>query len=207
MYQYSNYWSKPGTIATELPKNKTGLGLPTYGYIIRNLDGPGQPRNENWNHYLNQRHFVKLALQSGGVKHWDSGGMVPWIGGTATQPISWYVNTGEKFFISIEDSASAYAKYRWAKAQGYAGIMVYQIGADWLEDEQKSEVFRGVMAAKADTTIVVPPPVLPQLLWYNYRSKTFPDTAIGLPVGAQILGYSYSSSTKRLTVKYLEPKK
>lgn len=208
MYEYSNYWSKPGTIATELPKSKTGLGLPTYGYIIRNLDGPGQPRNQNWNHYMNQRHILHLALQNGGVRRWDSGAKVPWVGGTATAPISWYASAGEKFFISYEDSASAYEKVKWLRAQGYGGLMVYQIGADWMESTQKSEVFRGAMKAMDDSVIVTPPPIDPPvLLWYRYKSRTFPDSSISLPVGSQILGYTYSSSTKKLTVKYLEPKR
>lgn len=147
-YHYANSGPTSWIEAGFLP-SRLGLGIPFYGYCYRGLRRPGEPRGSVWPQYMPYP-FVLEALKYGGVRSWDEGAAVPWISGTATRSIGWYVNAGESFFITYDDSASIAAKLRWAAGLGLGGVMIYELWQGWVKDAApggKDPLMRAVEAA------------------------------------------------------------
>jgi GH18 family chitinase len=126
-------WIKKGFHATKL-----GLGIPFYGYCYRGKSTPAEPRGNVWPQYIPYP-LVLDALKHGGTRYWDEGANVPWAAGRASQPISWYVNAGEEFYITYEDSMSIDAKVRWAQTLGLGGIMIYELWQGWNKNARGRE--------------------------------------------------------------------
>ena len=129
------------------PANKIGIGIPLYGYIYNGPSAPEQPRNNSWPQYITYR-TSERALLLGGTKHWENSARVPWIGGTATTNIGWYVSAGQAFYITYDDTISLREKVRWAKNLGLGGIMVYELWHGWDNSKpigQKDGLLRAIV--------------------------------------------------------------
>lgn len=172
-------------IADGMPASKIAIGVPFYGYCYRGKNAPGQPRNGVWPQYIPYQ-MIRRGLENGGRYHWDEGGRVPWVGGTATAAISWYVNPGEQFYITFDDSASIVEKVRWARQLGLGGIMIYELWQGWIPAElpgRKDPLLRALVREVGNPLVTPPsgsltvePSVLPagggqvRLMWSSTRA-------------------------------------
>ena len=118
-------------------KSKLGAGMGFYGWNYRTHAGPGEAVTSPVGGYVDHYAYIPQLIANGGSKHWDDECKVPYLSGTAignlgpTNYGGWGVLAGEKFWTSFEDSQSVSEKTKWAKANGLAGIMIYDISMDF----------------------------------------------------------------------------
>ena len=114
---------------------RIGLGIPTYGYILRNVDGLFQPMA---NPDYGSAHYQTIeALKSnGGVEEWDDVRKVRSIHGTALNNAGsvYYgsdgINAGQKFYAVGENPQSLQEKINWMNANNFGGVMTYDFVSD-----------------------------------------------------------------------------
>ncbi|HLP18642.1 MAG TPA: glycosyl hydrolase family 18 protein, partial [Bacteroidota bacterium] len=173
---------------------RIGLGVPTYGYILRNVDGLFQPMA---NPDYGSAHYQTIeALKSnGGVEEWDDVRKVRSIHGTAARTVGsvYYgsdgINAGQKFYAVGENPQSLQEKVNWMNQNNFGGIMTYDFVSD-LDPSQSlasgkrnplQRVVANALGSGGSTPNVVP-------------MGTFSASAATLPSGGGTVTLSWTSS-------------
>lgn len=111
--------------------SKIGLGIPTYGYILRNVDTLFQPMTNNADYGSAHYQVIEALKGNGGTEVWDDVRKVRNIHGTALRDtLTVYyqsdgITAGTKFLAVGESPRSIREKVSWLKAQNLGGIMIY----------------------------------------------------------------------------------
>jgi chitinase len=100
------------------PKDKLVLGLPCYGRSFLAAQWYTPVTGKSSREYITW-HTTRDLIKAGWVRVWDAEAGVPYLR-----------KDGETELISYEDEESALAKGAWAKAQGFRGIMFWEISQD-----------------------------------------------------------------------------
>ncbi len=117
-------------ISQGIAAQKVGCGLPFYGFVYIGNDAPGQQRKGH-PQYISYRQALK-TLEHGGVRRWEEGAQVPWIGGIANSDMEWPLpKKGERFYITYDDTTSLRLKIDWAKQMNVGGFMIFDLWRGW----------------------------------------------------------------------------
>jgi GH18 family chitinase len=144
---------------------RIGLGIPAFGYILRNVDGLFQPMANP--DYGNAHYQVIEALKSnGGVEEWDDARKVRSIHGTALRNAGsvYYgsdgINAGQKFFATGENPQSLGEKIQWMNANNFGGVMTYEFVSDLDYTQSIVSGRRNPLQRSIATALGSPPPPL-----------------------------------------------
>ena len=165
------------------PKSKLVFGIPSYGFMFRNVDGIFQNYGQQSGNAL-EFNLLSLpnALASGGVQGWDDIAKEPYIAGTATKTFTMRatnsgtitISAGQKFFITFENQQSLQAKWDYIRNGSFGGIFLYDVGGD-LDPAKVTGTYTPLhtaLAAIAGGTPPVPDPTV-----------TFSASPASLPFG------------------------
>ncbi|MGE5316339.1 MAG: glycosyl hydrolase family 18 protein [Acidobacteriota bacterium] len=114
---------------------RIGLGIPTYGYILRNVDGLFQPM-ANADYGSAHYQTIEALKSNGGVEEWDDVRKVRSIRGTAQRAAGsvYYgsdgINAGQKFYATGENPQSLQEKIKWMYENNFGGVMTYDFVSD-----------------------------------------------------------------------------
>lgn len=106
-----DYWNRRRGV----PKTKLLIGQPMYGFVFSGATGPGATYSGSAT-YSDYRSIV--ADLPTWTRHWDDTAKANW----ATTPDGGYV--------TWDDPRTAAMKARWAKENGYAGAIVWELSQD-----------------------------------------------------------------------------
>ncbi len=107
-----DYWNRKRGV----PKSKLLIGQPVYGFVFSGATAPGATYSGAAT-YSDYRSIVE-ALPTW-TRHWDDTAKANW----ATTP------AGE--YVTWDDPRTAAMKARWAKENGYAGAIVWELSQDY----------------------------------------------------------------------------
>lgn len=114
---------------------KVGVGIPTFGWVMKDVDGIMQAmKNANYG-YAKYQQCIAM-LDNGGSEGWDDERKVPYIAGTALRSeggTGWRepgVLAGQKFFATYENPRSMQEKAIWVRENNLGGIMLYDLTTD-----------------------------------------------------------------------------
>jgi len=104
-----------------VPKEKILIGIPFYGrqFSASRLYGPATGGTD-----LNYRDIFPM-IGSGWTRYWDNAAQAPYL-----------LNTGRTLFITYDDSASVAVKFKYALDKRIAGVMIWALGGDVINDQQ-----------------------------------------------------------------------
>lgn len=134
----SQFWGPNKFVANGFPKAKIGVGVPFYGYVFDSKNAPNQSAVGIYAQYFNYAD-VLWFLTAGGVKNWDNTAKVPWAGGVATQNVGWQITSGHQTYVTFDDTASIAEKARWAKNNGFGGMMAYELSDGWVANAPQGQ--------------------------------------------------------------------
>lgn len=106
-----DYWNRRRGV----PKDKLLIGQPMYGFVFSGATGPGATYSGKAT-YSDYSSIV--AALPAWTRHWDDTAKANW----ATTP------DGE--YVTWDDPRTAAMKARWAKENGYAGAIVWELSQD-----------------------------------------------------------------------------
>ena len=109
--QTLDYWKKRG-----VPTEKMVFGIPSFGFQFEGATGPGSDFTS-----AKQVAYKDIVANTDWDFFYDS---------VAVEPYG-VSSTG---YVTFEDPHSAAIKSRWVKENGYAGIMVWEVSHDYIED-------------------------------------------------------------------------
>jgi hypothetical protein len=117
---------------------KMGLGLPTFGYLIRGADGlfqstAGGILGHNGNMTVDQNKFCTGLQSVGGQMVWDNVRKMHYITGTATAAYAGPnggIAQGQKFFATVASAQWIQEVVKYAKTKNYGGYMLYSLTED-----------------------------------------------------------------------------
>lgn len=106
-----------------IPKNKIHLGLPFYGKECSASRLYGPSPSSSWV----DLEYASIAprLNSGWDYFWDEVSKVPYL-----------LNSARTKFVTFDDSAAVAGKCAYAKQNGLAGVMIWALGQDVLNNAQ-----------------------------------------------------------------------
>ncbi len=128
-------------VAAGIPKAKLGMGMAFYAICYTGgITGPRQPTNGTTqtivggdNNYPLSAFFAKNGTfdkSTAGEQHVDAVAQVPFLSlGAAVNDPGCGASTR---YISYDDETSILAKGTWSKANGYGGIIIWQLAEGWL---------------------------------------------------------------------------
>jgi GH18 family chitinase len=154
---------------------RIGLGIPTYGYILRNVNALFQPMTDNGDYGSAHYQVIEDLKNNGGVETWDDVRKVRSISGTAIRNGNavYYgsdgINAGQKFLAVGETPQSMTEKVNWMKANNFGGIMTYDFVSDLdptkpIASNLRNPLQRAVANALGGTVTIDPPPPSTQTL-------------------------------------------
>ncbi|HLP17668.1 MAG TPA: glycoside hydrolase family 18 protein [Bacteroidota bacterium] len=114
---------------------RIGLGVPTFGYVLRHVDSLFQAIG-GIDYGNASYHRIEALKSNGGTEEWDDVRKVRSIRGTALRNegvVGWGqggVATGMKFFAVGESPRSLVEKVNWMDANHFGGIMTYDFVSD-----------------------------------------------------------------------------
>lgn len=165
-WQDSMYWSTVhGGGGGLIPKSKLGVGLAFYGYRWRATDlcAPGSGVNSTTSYAFIHDQYKTPALAY--RYHWDDVAKVPYLAWSDASGMPGGANVAEKF-VTFDDTNSIAIKARWAKDNGYGGVMIWALYYEEAGHPLINAVNKGlgggvITPPKPDTTIIIiPPPVV-----------------------------------------------
>jgi len=162
-WQDSMYWSTVhGGGGGLIPKSKLGVGLAFYGYRWRATDicSPGSGVNSTTSYGFIHDQYKTPALAY--RYHWDDVAKVPYLAWSDASGMPGGANVAEKF-VTFDDTNSIAIKARWAKDNGYGGLMVWALYYEEVGHPLINAVNKGlgggvITPPRVDTTIIIPPP-------------------------------------------------
>jgi len=165
-WQDSMYWSTVhGGGGGLIPKSKLGVGLAFYGYRWRATDlcAPGGGVNSTTSYAFIHDQYKTPALAY--RYHWDDVAKVPYLAWSDASVMPGGAGATEKF-VTFDDTNSIAIKARWAKDNGYGGLMVWALYYEEAGHPLINAVNKGlgggvITPPKPDTTIIPPPPPTP----------------------------------------------
>lgn len=158
-------WSTRGPlqwIAAGHREDKLGVGIPLFGYVLKNQNELFQPMASGGDYGYARYQDCLALLGNGGREGWDEERKVPYISGVAlrTEGNTWWgqpgVSGGQKFFATYENPRSVREKVRWAQDHHLGGIMVYDLTMDWDGSKPKDQhdpLLSAIREAIGDTTV------------------------------------------------------
>jgi chitinase len=117
-------------VAAGAPKAKLGIGIVFYAYVWSGADGPNQPiggvqvkANMPWFEMMDTLYATKY-------EKWHKGPQAPYLS----------IGSGAAGkFVSYDNEASIAAKIAWAKQQGLAGVIIWELGGGWRPSQPKGQ--------------------------------------------------------------------
>lgn len=117
--------------------SKIGVGIPTFGYIMKNQNKLFQPMKSDGDYGYATYGECLALMKNGGIEGWDSDRLEPFISGVAvrTEGNQWWkasgVRAGQQFFATYENPRSIREKIEWVKNNRLGGVMVYDLTMSW----------------------------------------------------------------------------
>jgi GH18 family chitinase len=120
-------WSNHGinqVAATGVPKSKLSMGVPFYSWRFQTSGTAqvGATITGRW-YGTYQEANQKLSQYGSGIYHWDDSAKAPYLT---------YVENGQNFYITYDDTNSVKHKVQWVKDNGGGGVMLYELVAGYL---------------------------------------------------------------------------
>ncbi len=117
---------------------KLGLGLPSFGYVVKGSDGlfqstAGGVLGHNGNMTVDQNKFCTGLLNVGGQMIWDDVRKMNYITGTATQAYAGPnggIPSGGKFFATLATAQWVQEVVKYGKSKNFGGYMLYSLTED-----------------------------------------------------------------------------
>jgi chitinase len=104
-------------IGMGLHPHKLGLGIPFFGYIWKDSEGPGLAKRSNAIYQISYR---DINEKFGALRYqWDDSAKVPWLSGTDA--------SGAECFVSFENEASVQYKVKYALDNDLGGVMIFEL--------------------------------------------------------------------------------
>ena len=149
-----------------IPKEKIHLGLPFYGKECGATRLYGPSPSSSWVDY--EYAAIAPRLNSGWDYVWDDVAKVPYL-----------LNAGRTKFVTFEDSSSLAGKCAYAKQNGLAGVMIWALGQDLVNNTQPLlEAVGRAMAAGTSVEAEKHEPASDFVLFNNYPNPFNPATTI-----------------------------
>lgn len=117
-------------IAAGAPKAKLGIGMVFYAYVWSGADGPNQPIG-GVQVKANMPYFEMMdTLFTPAAAKWHKGPQAPYLSTGSGKPAK---------FVSYDNEQSIAAKIAWAKQQGLAGVIIWELGGGWRPSQPKGQ--------------------------------------------------------------------
>lgn len=106
-----------------IPAEKLLLGLPFYGFVLEASDIRGP---SDGGRYINYSEVMLKYASGGWTYHWDEVSLVPWMSADSRGQM-----------ITFDNPRSIALKCDFARVNGLRGVMIWALGQDVLEGEQR----------------------------------------------------------------------
>jgi GH18 family chitinase len=174
---------------------KLGMGLPTFGYLVRGADGLFQPTSggvlgHNGNMTVTQNSYLTGLLNYGGAWTWDEVRKMAYISGTATASLpgpQGGIAAGQKFFATVPTPQWVRAVVAYGKAKGFGGFMLYSLAED-LDPSKPAGAGRNLIHDAMRDALGGPTAAAP------LPSGTFIASPSSLPYGGGLVKLSWISA-------------
>jgi GH18 family chitinase len=173
---------------------KMGLGLPTFGYVVRGADAlfqsiGGGVLGHNGNMTVDQNSFCTGLLNVGGQLIWDDVRKMHYIAGTATKAYAGPnggISQGQKFFATLASAQWIQEVVKYAKTKNFGGFMLYSLTED-LDPSKPAGHGRNIIHdALRDA--------LSGVVGVVWPTGTFEATPVALPFGGGNVTLTWTSS-------------
>lgn len=120
-----------------VPKEKVLIGIPFYGreFNATRLYGPATGGDVSYNYQE-----ILPLIGNGWTRYWDNTAKVPYL-----------LNSSKTRFITYDDSASVAQKFQYALDKKIAGVMIWSLGGDVINDKQPLLSAIGQIAATVES--------------------------------------------------------